>query len=354
MKIAYFTHDMNPKAGWGRYTSDLLSGIAEAGHEIVVLKEIDDGLRGIPVLKSGFKIINAFIASLKYIKDADIIHAIDLYPCGVIAFLASLVTRKRYIITLVGTYSVAPLHSRKTRLLCEIALRHAHAVTSISRYTKKLVQDVTNTSNIEVITPGFNFDKFYSERTNAEEDYVLSVGALKYRKGYHISIPAFKIVKDRFPSLKYKIVTDSDANDYSVAIRELITKYGLGDSLEILTGLGDSELKKLYSGAKLFVLASINKAWHFEGFGIVFLEAAAAGAPVVGTIGNGIEDAVNNKNNGILVPQGNSKAMADAMISILSDKKIADRMSEESYLWAKRQDISLSRDRFLAIYNRIK
>ena len=78
----------------------------------------------------------------------------------------------------------------------------------------------------------------------------------------------------------------------------------VGD-IEFFNRLSDEALSDLYRRAKLFILTSINEDHHFEGFGLVFLEAAAAALPVIGTFGNGIEDAVKDCYNGFLVPQNN-------------------------------------------------
>ena len=69
MKIVYLTHDVNPKGGWGRYASDLIYGVKDAGHEVTILKEQDDGFEGIPVLKRGLGIFSSAFRIKKFIKD---------------------------------------------------------------------------------------------------------------------------------------------------------------------------------------------------------------------------------------------------------------------------------------------
>ena len=77
---------------------------------------------------------------------------------------------------------------------------------------------------------------------------------------------------------------------------------------------------------------------HFEGFGLVFLEAAAAALPVIGTLGNGIEDAVKNGFNGILIPQNDIKATAEALLKILKNGQWRRELSLNSFSWAKDHD----------------
>lgn len=353
MKIGYLTHDMNPNAGWGRYASDLISGIKNAGHDVVILKEADDGYEGIVVLKRKLRLFISAFQIIKYLKDCDIIHALDVYPYGVIAWLANIFLKKRLIITAIGTYSIAPFYNLKTRFLTRAAVRRADTIISISDYTKKELLKCTTVRKIEVINPSVNFDNFYIPRQQTNEYYILSVGALKFRKGYHVSIPAFALVKKEMPGLRYKIVGSQKDTNYFALLKKLVKDYGVEDSIEFLQNVSDGELDELYSKAYAFILPSINQGHHFEGFGLVFLEAAAVGLPVVGTLGNGIEDAVNDGRNGILVPQNNIQKTAEAIITILSNLKNWQRMSDESYQWAKEHNTSIIIQKYLSLYKQI-
>jgi hypothetical protein len=92
MKIGYLVHDMNPKAGWGKLSSDLISGIKAAGHEVVILKEIDDGFDG---LRSFVGVWNVFITFVVAEYLAGLRRTtIDVYPYGIIALLALVFKRK--------------------------------------------------------------------------------------------------------------------------------------------------------------------------------------------------------------------------------------------------------------------
>ena len=69
MKIVYLTNNINPKNGWGRYASELIYSVKNAGHEFVILKEEDDGFEGIPILKRGLGVIFSALRIKKFIKD---------------------------------------------------------------------------------------------------------------------------------------------------------------------------------------------------------------------------------------------------------------------------------------------
>ncbi len=346
MKIVFLTIDTNPKNGGGRLAHDLITGIRKAGHHVVILKEENDGLEGIPVLKRGLGMISSAIKIRKYLKDCDIVHAFDIYPQGIIACLAGMFLRKKIVISILGTYSIAPFYNIKTKYLSKIACNSADAIIAISNYTKNEFFGRAKARRMDVINPGIDFDKFYGKRSQTVgEDYILSVGALKFRKGYHVSIPAFALAKKQLPNLKYKIVGSQKDKNYFSKLKGV-------EGVEFLQNIFDNELRDLYSKARAFVLTSVNQGHHFEGFGLVFLEAAAAGLPVIGTSGNGIADAVG-RDNGILVSQGDVEMTSRALVTILSDHDLYQRMSQASYEWAKEHDLNNMVDKYLSIYNQI-
>lgn len=352
MKIAYLTQDLNPRAGWGRYSSDLIFGVKKASHEVLILKEQDDSFEGIPILKRGIEIFGTAGRIRKYLKDCDLIHALDGYPYGIIAALAKLGLKKKLVITSVGTYSVLPLYNFSLSCLLKWAYRRADKVIAISNYTKN---EILKKIKIEigVINPGINFDKFYQKHEDIKENFILSVGIFKYRKGYHLAIPAFALARKKINDLKYIIVGSQDDLNHLEYLKNLARKYYVDKYIRFLTNISDKELLKLYSQAKLFILPSINVGHNFEGFGLVFLEAAAAGLPVIGTRGNGIEDSVQNNFNGILVEQNNIKQIAEAIIKILDGQKLWHQMSANSYIWARKHDLSFSARDYISIYKQL-
>lgn len=351
MKICYLTNDVNPKNGGGRFASDLIAGIKRAGHQVVVLKEVDDGLEGIPILKRGFGMFISALRARKYLRDCDIVHAIDVYPNAIIAVFASLGFNKKMFITALGTYSVAPLYNNYASFLSKFTFKKTAGIISISNYTKNEISKVVSDVKITVINPGIEFDKFYLPREIAEEIYLLSVGALKQRKGYHISISAFAEAKKTIPGLRYKIIGSQRDRAYFRELVELVKKAGVEKDVDFIQNVSDTDLREFYRRAKIFIMTSINHGHHFEGFGLVFLEAAAAGLPVIGTLGNGIEDAVKNGHNGLLVQQNNIRSTATAIISIMSDSQKWEDMSRASYEWAKEHDLPISIQKYLEIYN---
>jgi len=341
MKICYLVGNMNSKHGGGRYAGDLVSAIKKAGHEVVVIEQ-----------KSGTlaSLFSGAIKIRRHIKKCDIVHAIDGYPYAIVVAIANIGLNKKLIVTIQGTYAVAPLYNFIASPLLKWAYKRADKIIAISRYTRDEVLKKTHLSNIEVINHGIDFGKFYKIPIDSPEDFILSVGALKYRKGYHVSIPAFAEAKKELPDLKYKIIGSRSDRAYFNELKKLAAKSGAENGIEFISDITDRELIDIYQRAKLFILASVNEDHHFEGFGLVFLEAAAAGLPVIGTLGNGIEDAIKNGYNGFLVPQNNIETTARAIIRTLNNESLRKEMSVNSHTWARERDWNNVVLKYLKVY----
>jgi glycosyltransferase involved in cell wall biosynthesis len=106
--------------------------------------------------------------------------------------------------------------------------------------------------------------------------------------------------------------------------------------------LADEDIVGLYQACDLFVLPTLHSESDVEGFGIVLLEAAAAGKPAVATRVGGIPDAVDDGKTGHLTEPGDYEGLGDAIISLLTDdqrKQImgeaAIRRAQDKFCWAK-------------------
>jgi glycosyltransferase involved in cell wall biosynthesis len=88
----------------------------------------------------------------------------------------------------------------------------------------------------------------------------------------------------------------------------------------------------------------------FEAFGLVYLEAGAAGRPVIGTDGSGAEDAITDGENGRLCRHGDVDGIADAIVSLVEDPSRADAMGAAGLLRARRQTWEASARRVADIY----
>ena len=271
-------------------------------------------------------------------RQSDLIHALDGFPYGFIATFLSFGLKRKKIITLVGSGSIKPLYNFWQFFLVKWAYKKADKLTAISSYTAQEVKKMIPDLEIEVINLGINLDRFLFQKADQEiaksGRYILSVGRLKPRKGYLESIKVFSEVNKHFPDLKYVIVGSGDGK-YFQKMLESIKNLNLTDKVIFKKNISDDDLVSLYQGAELFILLSQNDNYDIEGFGLVFLEAAAFGLPVISSKNCGAQDAILDKENGFLVDPKNLREAAESILLILNNQSLRERFSEKSKKFAK-------------------
>ncbi|PIR70036.1 MAG: hypothetical protein COU46_03690 [Candidatus Niyogibacteria bacterium CG10_big_fil_rev_8_21_14_0_10_42_19] len=357
MKICFLAHNLKENNGGGVLSLRLVEGIKNKLRcEAVCLTSENSGKSfEKPILYNNkLRLFYNFFRIRKIIKGCDIVHALDIYPYAMIGAIASLGLKKKFIITAVGSgalvYLYRPFYSR----LIERVYRRADKVIAISNYTKREILNKIPDIKIEVINPGTDLsDKAQSSPREDYKDlkpYILSVGALRARKGYYNSIQYFSKISKVFPNLKYVIVGKSYNDKYSQKLKDLISANGLDGKILIFDNINTrEELYSFYKNAELFCLLSKKIGYDVEGFGIVFLEAASFGLPVIGSKNCGAEDAISDGANGYLVDFNNKDNFADAVVKILKDKELKKKMSESSLVFVK----NFSWDKKITEYIRI-
>ncbi|MEK9184754.1 MAG: glycosyltransferase family 4 protein [Patescibacteria group bacterium] len=343
MRICFIVHNLNTTNGGGRFSNDLVLNLKNKGFEIEVI-----------TAENTRPLLNFFMIR-RVFKSSDIIHVIDVWPNGFYARLISLGLKKPIVITALGTYSVKPFYSWQ-RLLMKWTC-HSIQLVAISDYTKEKILEIIPDINIKVISPGFDLDfwsgdSIVSEKILRLKPYILSVGALKSRKGYLGSIKAFAAVVKKIENLNYVIIGQCEESDYVRNIKEIIKENSLENRVFFVSsGIDDNTLLGFYRNAELFTLIPVEEDHHFEGFGIVYLEAAASGLPIVATYNSGATSATKDGYNSILVPQNNSQKTADAIIKILFDDVLKTSLKNNSREWVKEFSWEKIIKKYIEIYN---
>lgn len=242
------------------------------------------------------------------------------------------------------------------QFLCVKWIRRCNSVICNSRFTASLAGSKrARSASIHVIPPGMEsrFDEASQQGKDdvalAGKKVILYVGRLVRRKGVveflARSIPA---IFAAVPEACFVIVGENPVesmvhrDDIFGEIRRLVLEMRLEDRVRLLGWLDGEELEKLYRAADLLVLPALPIASDVEGFGIVILEAAAAGKPCVATRTGGIPDAVEDGKTGILVEPLNYDAISRAVTSLLRDDTLrltmganARRKTQEHFDWEK-------------------
>ncbi len=357
MKIGIVTSTLSKTDGWGRYSFEVIRQLQNYGKVRVICRQPEsmDGIDFYPVLPfpltNPLKMIWYSYTVAKYLKDCDIIHCFVEPYAPIVAFL-NLLLRKPFIVTAIGTYAIRPLNKKGVgSLLMKFAFRRASKILAISSFTKNEILKRCSLGNIEVIPLGVNYELFQKgnpKKGRGEETIILSVGAVKPRKGFDISIQAVSRLKRE--NIKYYIVGDVHSDPFNEELQEIITSEGLAGKVEFLGKVSDKELIRLYHVCDIFLLTPRNVDFNVEGFGLVYLEANACGKPVIGTYGCGAEDAITDGYNGLLVPQSNPEKTAEAIEYLLNNPEVAQKMGENGRKRAREMSWDNTVKKILTIY----
>lgn len=362
MKIFVLTTELSVKNGWGRYSLAMVSALSHNRFNvsIAISKNGASGSRtgAIKILAGDLQYKkNYFFAPWyawrlrKYVKDCDAIHCFA-EPYSYIAYWLSKLSGKKYFITAHGTHSILPYHkSFFTRYFHKNAFESADTVFCVSNYTKDMLAKF-DLKNLTVINNGICFKDFYKSPASFDEreNIILSVGALKHRKGQHISIEAFAEIAQKIEGLEYYIVGNQADVSYYKRLKQLAHSLGVADKIIFLPFVSDGELRVLYGRARVFVMTAMSDKTNFEGFGLVYLEANASGLPVIGSSDSGAEDAVVEGRTGFLLPPGDIKAISSKINSLLGDKTLWHEMSESGVAWAREHDWDKIIKKYVKIY----
>jgi glycosyltransferase involved in cell wall biosynthesis len=206
---------------------------------------------------------------------------------------------------------------------------NANLVVTISNYSLAKIQKHygIEQSKVRIVPNGVDVKKFkpMEDATAVKRQFglgnepcVLFVGSLITRKGLPFLLEAAKIIVKENADTKFVIVGDGPLrNQLTVSLESA----NLSDNFKFLGNLKEDTLSAVYNCAEVFVLPSIQ-----EGQGIVLLEAQASGKPVVAFDIGGVNETVRNGETGLLVKQGSSDKLADALLHLLSDKPLREKM----------------------------
>ena len=206
------------------------------------------------------------------------------------------------------------------------AFEQATLVTAVSRHTRGRVLTWGRLAPHQVrVLPNTLHERFLAAPARrlprpSESPRLLTVGRLssaEHYKGHEQVLRILPQLRQHWPRLQYQIAGDGDD---APRLRELVRTLGLSDAVHFLGVVTDAALPNLYADADVFVMPSTG-----EGFGIVFLEAAACGLPVVGLRTAGAWDALLEGQLGAAVPADDDAALIAAILAALHQNPSANQ-----------------------------
>jgi glycosyltransferase involved in cell wall biosynthesis/GT2 family glycosyltransferase len=205
-----------------------------------------------------------------------------------------------------------------------LLLKHADGVSGSTEAILKLVDGRYGLAkkNTALIPLGLDIASAVARKPGAGEGCtVLFVGRLERRKGIHTLLAAIPEILRRAPKTKFELV-GRDIESQGNGIRSWADRWRMNHPLlashvRFHGEVDDATLRTLYADCDVFVAPSL-----YESFGLIFLEAMAHGKPVVGTNAGGIPEVVAHNETGILIPPGDSSALAAAILKLIDDESL--------------------------------
>jgi len=162
----------------------------------------------------------------------------------------------------------------------------------------------------------------------AGDRVLLTVGRLVRRKGVaHFITTALPDIVARYPNVRYLVVGKGPERKM---IERAVCESGLEGHVFLLGQVDDATLRRAYASADIFVMPNIPVEGDMEGFGIVALEACAAGLCVVAADLEGIQDAIEDGQNGFLIPPDNADGYVNTILELLADDRRRVEMGQRA------------------------
>jgi glycosyltransferase involved in cell wall biosynthesis len=199
----------------------------------------------------------------------------------------------------------------------------ADSIVAVSEATRRALIDYYGIAGqkITVIHNAVDQKQFHPLIVQKVPNTLLYVGRIDRRKGIDFLIQSMTLVREQLPDARLLV---AGRGIWLEMMKSLVNRLDLGNTVFFLDFVPEERLNELYNQAQCVVVPSI-----FEGFGITVIEALAAGTRVIGTDVDGIREILNSGEYGRLVPYGDHRALADAIIAELNEPKRAGTLREE-------------------------
>jgi len=361
MKISLICAPPEGHHGWGRYTLELARQLAARGHALQIITSTDapdspplasaEYIRLLPSVMQPPRLNSARIwLAAPHIQrltaHADVIHVTaEPYALAALSALRPVVVTAHgtYVPLLVGKPLWGALYARMFR---------RSTVTCVSDYTAEQVRAALPLVQTTVIPNGVDVDALRRSVPPVAKSgpTVITIGQLKERKGSHILVEAMREVCAKVPTARLLLIGDDSDSAFVDVLRAKVADYGIAGAVRFAGRVSDDVKIGWLQAADVFALPALNAAGKFEGFGLVYLEASATGLPVIGTRGNGAEQAIRDGETGFLIDQNDPAALAARIIELLTHSALRQRMGSAGWEYAEAHRWSLVADRVIALY----
>lgn len=304
-------------------------------------------LRRVPWLRpESLAIYSKFLfraAALAMTRRFDAIHAGRALPEGLVALIVGRLTFHEVVIYAHGEELTTWGDGTKYRTM-RFALRHADTVVANSDYTDQQLRRMgVPAKQIVVVNPGVDIERFRAGLPCADlkdsiglrrdEHLILSVGRLQRRKGFDMVIRSIPQLLDAGLGVRYALIGIGEDQEY---LADLAAKHGVADRVHLLGHVSPADLARWYNACNVFAMPNREVSGDTEGFGMVFLEAAACGKPAIAGNAGGTGAAVLDGETGLRVDGDDIMAIAQSLLRLLSQPDTRENMAQTAVARARR------------------
>jgi phosphatidyl-myo-inositol dimannoside synthase len=260
-------------------------------------------------------------------------------------------TPSRLILTFHGSEILKFKSNPFRKILAKQLIKKASAISTLSIYTQNLLTDhFPEAKNKVLLTPGAlktDFKLSSTKKSDSPKLIILTVGRLHPRKGQLLTLEALQRLPESLRStIEYWIVSGQSKEGYDERVissasktPELVVK--------IMHDLPDETLAQVYTDADIFAMTSTTYESSIEGFGLVYLEAAAHGLPIIAHDIGGVSEAVKNEETGLVISPDNPEALTQAFEKLILDKVLRKKLGEAGKVFAHKTQWKDSAEKLL-------
>ncbi|SIQ74329.1 phosphatidylinositol alpha-1,6-mannosyltransferase [Aromatoleum tolulyticum] len=267
----------------------------------------------------------------------DAVHAGRALPEGLVALGVARLTGRPVVVYAHGEELTGWGHGNKFRVMCFV-LRHADHVVANSNFTCEVLAGMgVSRERIVIINPGVDIQRFRPGLPFQDlrdgiglprgARLLLSVGRLSRRKGFDTVIRCLPALRAAGHDVHYAIVGIGEDRAY---LQSVARDAGVQEHVHLLGHVAMDDLPRWYNACDLFLLVNRDIDGDTEGFGLVFLEAAACGKASIAGKAGGTGSAVLDGVTGIRADGDDQAAVAEAIRRLLEDGAQLDALARQA------------------------
>lgn len=249
------------------------------------------------------------------LKPVDLIHAHAALPCGQAALMIAAELRIPCVVSVHGLDAYGDRQCGRwlgpwaKRLSLNVYRRVTRIVCISERVRQQLAGDLRQKAS--VVYNGVDAEMFSPGTGPSSPGRVLSVGNLIATKDHALLLRAFAQVQKTLPHSELEIIGDGPDR---ARLEELAKALGIHSRTKFRGRQDRQAVARAMQDCAVFALPS-----RYEGLGCVYLEAMGCAKPVIGCAGQGIDEIIQDGQNGMLVPAGDVTALAHRLLALLQN-----------------------------------